>query len=202
MIIGERYEAFGRSEIRWFASMLHEILTLGLLWYVMQRRGLSFSDIGLRLNFKEVAIGPLLYFAATIAYGFIYGFIRAIMASLGAAPPRHTGVGQALFNQLGPFGFMFQFVNPFFEELIVRAYLMTELKYLTGNMALAILGSVVVQCSYHFYQGAPAAISHLGTFLLFSLYYARTNRILAPIIAHMIADVSAALYYSKHLLHS
>src|SRR5438045_123443 len=36
-------------------------------------------------------------------------------------------------------------INPFFEELIVRAYLMTEVKFLTGSATLSIAASVGLQ---------------------------------------------------------
>lgn len=91
--------------------------------------------------------------------------------------------------------FLFQFINPIFEELIVRAYLMTEVKSLTGSTALAVVLSVLLQTSYHFYQGGLLALSLGIVFLIFSLYYARTNRILAPMVAHMIFDVSATWFY-------
>jgi membrane protease YdiL (CAAX protease family) len=90
-------------------------------------------------------------------------------------------------------------VNPFFEELIARAFVMTELKALTRNTAIAIAGSVLLQTSYHFYQGAPAAISHGATFLVFSLYYAKTNRIGAPILAHLLLDLLATVNYMAKL---
>jgi membrane protease YdiL (CAAX protease family) len=90
---------------------------------------------------------------------------------------------------------LFQFLNPIFEELIVRAYLMTEIKALTGSASKAILASTLLQMSYHFYQGAPVAFAHGATFLLWSIYYAKTNRIAPIILAHLYSDVSGTLWY-------
>jgi membrane protease YdiL (CAAX protease family) len=89
-----------------------------------------------------------------------------------------------------------EFVNGFFEELIVRGYLMTEIKRLTGSIFFAVLCSVGVQISYHFYQGGPLAISHIGTFMLFAVFYAKTNRILPPILAHSAIDLNSFLNYA------
>lgn len=86
-------------------------------------------------------------------------------------------------------------INPFFEELIVRAYLMTEVKRLTNRGMAAILVSTVVQTSYHFYQGGAAAIAHGATFLAFSFYYAKTNRIWPVILAHLYSDVGGGMFW-------
>ena len=78
---------------------------------------------------------------------------------------------------------------------------MTRLKELTNSTALAIIASVLFQVSYHFYQGFWTGLSHTGVFLVLSLYYAKTNRILAPILAHMIFDVSSTLIYMLKSAH-
>ena len=105
-------------------------------------------------------------------------------------------VGQYLFGS-GIFftTILFQFINPFFEELIVRAYLMTEVRRLTNSVTKAVLISTVLQASYHFYQGGPAAIAHGAEFLILAIYYAKTNRITPIILAHLYADVGGTLEY-------
>jgi len=80
-------------------------------------------------------------------------------------------------------------VNPFFEELIVRAYAMTEVLGLTGSGALAVLVSVGVQTFYHLYQGIPLALAHGATFSVFSLYYLKTRRIAPVVLAHLYRDL-------------
>jgi hypothetical protein len=45
-------------------------------------------------------------------------------------------------------------VNPFYEKIIVRAYTMPEMEYLTKNNFLAIIFSVALQASCHLYQEA------------------------------------------------
>ena len=59
----------------------------------------------------------------------------------------------------------------------------------------AIAVSVLLQTSYHFYQGVPEALGHGAGFLLFSFYYARTNRIGPVILAHLCGDVIPYLQY-------
>src|SRR5438876_8427813 len=65
---------------------------------------------------------------------------------------------------------VFFLINPWYEELIARAYLMTESFFLLGEKDAAVLLSVILQTSYHLYQGIPAALSIASIFLVFSLY--------------------------------
>jgi membrane protease YdiL (CAAX protease family) len=86
-----------------------------------------------------------------------------------------------------------------FEELIVRGYLMTEVRRFTGSILFAILCSVAVQTSYHFYQGGPLALAHAGGFMVFAGYYAKTNRILPVILAHAAIDMNALVMHALWL---
>jgi len=74
--------------------------------------------------------------------------------------------------------------------MIVRAFLISETTALIGSSALAILFSVLLQTSYHLYQGLPYALAAGVIFLLFSVYYACTRRIVPVIFAHFIWDLS------------
>ncbi len=94
--------------------------------------------------------------------------------------------------------FFFGFLNPFFEEIIVRAYLMTEVRQLTGSGAKAVMVSTALQMSYHFYQGVPMALSDGAAFLVFSLYYSKTRRITPVILAHLYMDVLGTLIFKIH----
>ena len=90
---------------------------------------------------------------------------------------------------------LFVFLNPFFEELILRAYLMTEIKVLTNSTTKAIIASTALQTSYHLYQGVPLALADGALFLIFSIYYARTNRITPIVLAHLYCDTGSTLWY-------
>jgi membrane protease YdiL (CAAX protease family) len=90
-------------------------------------------------------------------------------------------------------GIAFCLLNPFFEELVVRAYLMTEVTALTGSTIWAVILSVVVQFSYHLYYGWAGAISLSFQFLVFALYYAHSRRALPVVLAHGFFDVYGML---------
>jgi membrane protease YdiL (CAAX protease family) len=89
----------------------------------------------------------------------------------------------------------FAVMNPFFEELIVRAYLMTEIQALTKSRTLAIFLSTVVQTTYHLYYGWVRALSMMFLFLVYSLYYSRKQRILPVIVSHGILDLVGLVRY-------
>jgi membrane protease YdiL (CAAX protease family) len=80
-------------------------------------------------------------------------------------------------------------VNPFFEELIVRAYTISELIDLGVNRAVATAISVIVQLSYHLYQGAANVVVLAVMFTIFSLYYSRTRRIVPVVLVHLGFDL-------------
>jgi membrane protease YdiL (CAAX protease family) len=190
-----------RGNFRWWYTICHQVGVLALLWYVLQRRSQNFSDLGLFWKAKEVAVAPVLWFICSIVAYISQLTIRSFGGFPSKSDPNANAAAFLFSNGIGVGTMIFQFVNPFFEELIARAYLITRLKELTNSLALAIITSVVFQVSYHFYQGGWTALSYTGVFLVLSLYYAKTNRILAPILAHMIFDVSATLYYMFKPLH-
>jgi len=183
----------------WTYRIEREVAGLFLVWYLLLRRHKSFRDLGLVWRIDDLAWAVVLILADTISYRLIY---NAIYHAGFTAVPMHAAsqqIGQILFGSgIVLTTILFQFLNPFFEELIVRAYLMTEIKFLTKSTAYAILASTILQTSYHFYQGTPAAVAHGVAFLMFSIFYAKTNRIMPVILAHLYADVNPTFWYMFH----
>ncbi len=181
---------------QWTISALHEIPALGLVWYVLQRRGKTFADLGLIWRAGDFWRSVILRLTGSLAFFAVYYVIYHIGFSNVSHSAASARVGQVLYGAgISIATFLFQFLNPFFEELIVRAYVMTEIKWLTNNTAKAVIISTLLQTSYHFYQGAPMALAHGATFLIWSIYYARTGRIAPIILAHLYSDVGYTLKY-------
>lgn len=187
--------------LRWTHSILHAASCLGLLWYVLARRSKSFRDLGVSWTLKDLGWSVAVYVVASFGFGFVYGFLR----STGLAPTSLSTTSRHVAEHLFPGGvtvvaFVYQFINPFFEESIARGYVMTEVIDLTGSAWKAVALSTLMQMSYHFYQGAPAALSHGAVFLVFSIFYARTRRLAPVILAHLYFDVGSTLLYAlRHL---
>ena len=196
MLCGHNYSMSPRDAFGWIVATVREGSMLGLLWYVLLRRGKSFHYLGLAWTWTDLGWSILLRIAGGLAFTAVYQFIYVTGLTAVSHRAASAHVGQLLFA--GGISFatiLFQFVNPFFEELIVRAYVMTEVKALTGSVAKAIIVSTVLQTGYHFYQGVPAALAHGATFLIWSLYYAKTNRIAPVILAHLYSDLFSTLWY-------
>jgi membrane protease YdiL (CAAX protease family) len=180
----------------WTIRSTREAAALGLLWYILMRHGKSFRDLGLTWTRKDIGWAIILSAVGSLAFRAVYDAIYFGGLTAVSHKAASAYVGNVLFG--GGIFFttiLFQFLNPFFEELIVRAYVMTEVKQLTNSATKAIIISTLLQTSYHFYQGGPAAFGHLTAFLIFSIFYAKTNRITPIILAHLYSDVGGTLWY-------
>jgi uncharacterized protein len=172
---------------RWIIGFFQELTGLCLLGYVLLRRGIRFRQLGLRWSFREVGAGLLVaaasYLIYTVGYSIIHAIYRGIFPSAASAVTLHDVFAHPTIAAIPLF-----LLNPFFEELIVRAYLMTEVRELTGSWVAAAAISVAVQTSYHLYYGWEGALSLAFQFLVFAVYYATTRRITPVIVAHGIFD--------------
>lgn len=187
---GLRPRAPGGGTLRWLNSGLQEIACLALVWYILSRRSVSFKDLGLCWRWKDLGHSLIVWTLGMLAFSIVYGLIYLTGFVSGTGAEANFRVANLLFGaRVSSLAIGFQFLNPFFEELIVRAYLMTEVRQLTNNMPAAVLVSTVLQTSYHLYQGAPLAISEGAIFLAFSLCYAKTNRVTPIVLAHLYLDL-------------
>jgi membrane protease YdiL (CAAX protease family) len=171
-----------------------EIMALLVLGYVLFRQGRGFKDIGFGFEWRDLprSIGVLLlaYLAYIAVYYCIYiGYLVAARPFVLQKPPLVLGV--SLISVL------FMFINPFFEELIVRAFFITELTALTGKAWIAVIVSTAFQAAYHLYQGYIPALMYAGIFLVFSIYYSKSKRIGPVILAHLYMDLSFLLLQAK-----
>jgi membrane protease YdiL (CAAX protease family) len=65
---------------------------------------------------------------------------------------------------------------------------MSELMDMTKSKVLAVVASVLLQSSYHIYQGVLNTMMLSVGFLMMSIYFAKTKRIAPVIIMHLILD--------------
>jgi membrane protease YdiL (CAAX protease family) len=178
------------SNGRWTMGIVQEITALLLLGYVLSRRSLGLTNLGFRWSIRDAGTGILaagLSYAAYVTGSMLVQVVHYSMYGSLATGPTATD----FFAHPSLVAIPFSLLNPFFEELIVRAYLMTEVIQLTGSSVLAVVLSTTVQFSYHLYYGWAGAISLGFLFLALSLYYARTRRALPVIVAHAFFDISA-----------
>lgn len=184
-----------RSAGKWVMGTAHEVAMLALLAYVLARTDRSLRDLGLRWSFRDVGVGAILCIVAYAAY-FTGGILIGMILWISGIHPVHHGTKE-LFGGFSIFALLFSVVNPFYEELIVRAYLMTEITALTGSAALAAIASTLFQASYHLYYGWWAALSLGSQFLALSIYYSRWRRALPLIVAHGVFDLVGVFHLSR-----
>lgn len=161
------------------SRIISSIVPLAVLAYVLYRQGRSLRTIGLTAQASDIPWTLAVLFCSKLLASSIENlFIVYHVTAFKAHPPEWGGF--LTWLSVVP--------SAAREELIVRAYLMTEVAALSGSMALAVIVSVGFQCFYHLYQGVPAALYHAGTFFAFAVFYAYTRRATPVILAHALED--------------
>ena len=178
----------GSQGAGWIFAIVQELVGLLLLWFVLSRRRLRFRDIGLRWSFRDLGIGLVLVVTAYLTY-FVGHFFVHWMHQAWFSSVTGGLTAREVYGHPSIIAIPYSLVSPFFEELIVRAYLMTEVRDLTGSWTLAAALSVAVQTSYHLYYGWEEAISLSFVFLVFSIFYARTRRATPIVLGHGMWDL-------------
>jgi membrane protease YdiL (CAAX protease family) len=178
-------------------GIYESLLALAVLAYVLARRGKSFRDLGLTWRKTDPLVGLGLAFAGYLATSFAWrameGFSQLATGHRIEIPPSH--VAAPSLGLVWSLGFLVTVaVAPFFEEMIARAFTMTEVEALTGSAGLAVAASVLLQTSYHLYLGLPNALAAGATFLVSACYYARFRRITPVILAHALWNLYALLH--------
>ena len=177
------------GNFRYLYVCAQEAGALLLLWYVLRRRGRTFASIGLSVKLRGVGSGIGLGAAGWGVYAASLVLVEVLHKQLlGTYVPRTNPsllFPEASWAVLIPFVFL----NCFVEEAIVRAYLMTELSELTGSIAWAGVVSVLIQVSYHTYQGWLPVTGHVATFAVFSFYYARKRKLFPLYVGHLLIDL-------------
>jgi membrane protease YdiL (CAAX protease family) len=165
-------------KIRLFYGVAFEIIALSVLAYVLFRQGRGFNFLKIAFRWKDIGVSLLLFVLFVTAFLgsyklFTYGQYSPAENN-GPSPGARFSVGAILFA----------LVTPIYEELIVRAYTMSEIKDLTGSGALAVIISVLIQILIRFDGGWEGPLAFGAGFLVFALYYAWHKRITPIILAH------------------
>ena len=183
------------SGLRLLFAVLAEAAGLAVLAYVLWKRRSGFAALTRSPQWTDVPLGIGICLLTWLVSGVVAVLVRLLWTQLTGHRPASVAVGQLLGIHLTRAWLLFLCVNPWFEELIVRGFLMTEVSALAGT-GTAVLASTLVQVSYHLYQGVANAITVGVVFLCFSLYYARTRRLLPIILAHTLMDLLPLLCHA------
>ena len=159
-------------------------LAISVLAYVLYWQGRSLRRIGLTFRKTDLFWTVAIWFFDRLITSAIYQNIH------GFATPKHVPAGYG-----GPLQWLAVIPGAAHEELIVRAFLMTEVAELSGSWAVAVFVSVGFQTLYHLYLGVPAALTVAGGFFVSAVFYASTRRITPVILAHSLHN----FYYLSRL---
>ena len=179
----------------WINATIHEIGILLLLGYILWRSARKFRDIGFQWSLRDAAIGLPVYAISYVSYVVGATLINVICHRITGHYPAQIG-GRQVFGHMPLIALPFHLLNPFFEELVVRAYLMTEIRELTGSVAIAALVSLALQTSYHIYYGWAGMLSVGFIFVVFTGFFMIWRRAFPLVVAHGISDVLA--YFQLH----
>jgi membrane protease YdiL (CAAX protease family) len=175
--------------VTFFIGAGEHALSILLLFYVLFNRNLTYGHIGLGISFKDILYGLGLAILATAVVSISSFILRSIlpMAYANQITARNVSF---LYNGFSWSFLIYLLINPFFEELIVRGYLMTEIFTWSKSKALAIIVSVLIQSAYHLYQGIFQNLILATIFLLYAIFYSKTGKLTPVIVAHLIADLA------------
>jgi membrane protease YdiL (CAAX protease family) len=186
----------GLNNYRFWTGLVREIGILLLFAVLFRRQGRRFSEIGLSFQWLDLLRAAGLTVGSWLVYMFAGTSIGLVYFWSGSQP--HYRDPEKIFGGTLPVLFLvYTIAAPFFEEILVRGYLMTELIGLSWPVWLATLASVALQTSYHLYYGIAGAIIVGATFLVSAIYFAKTRRLTPVILSHLAWDL-AVIYLHWH----
>jgi membrane protease YdiL (CAAX protease family) len=185
------------SNIRLVLGILDEGIGLALFLVLFKRQGRRLQNIGFEFRWTDLpkALGlTVLAFTAMVAMIVTvrHAYFLITLRNLQEGP--RSGFSGASIWLIVPF----LILNAFFEEMLVRGYLMTELIDLRKSVVFAAVISLAVQTSYHLYYGVYGAAMVGCGLAVFAIYYARSRRLMPVILAHMLWDFTTVLSKLHH----
>jgi len=179
-----------RSVEQHVAYLLHYATSFAVLAYVLFRQRQGLRQLGLTADRRDVLPALVLtacgFVPSFVAYRFGHGSYWGVFV--------HPLASLAAGMTLSPLLLATLLIGAAHEELIVRAYLMTEVMALGGSTIFAVLASTGCQTLYHLYQGTEPALIAGCHFLIASIYYAYRRRALPVILSHFLYNVLSTGY--------
>ncbi|MGG1555103.1 CPBP family intramembrane glutamic endopeptidase [Paenibacillus ferrarius] len=173
------------SNLRFGVNVIFELVALILLGVSLKSQRRGFKEFGFTFKLSDLGYAVLLYFLFYVLEIVVFLFIPHLNSE-----PQNV---EFLKRDITLFYFLFILVNPFFEEVIVRAYGITEFLHFFKKEEIAVLVSTLLQTSYHLYQGVIPAIINGLLFFIFSIFFAKKRRIIPIILVHGFFDIYAML---------
>jgi membrane protease YdiL (CAAX protease family) len=156
---------------------------VGLFLYL---RGWRLSNLGAPFKASDPIVMVGLMLATYVVTGLFWQAAVVIEPTLGSESANELMGGKLSLGNV----VLLSVVNPIFEEALLCGYIVTALKERRGFW-FAVNVSVALRVANHLYQGSMGVLSILPLGLLFTVWYARTNRLWPVILAHAAFDLIA-----------
>lgn len=200
-----KYDYAGTNiKISYISQIVQQSLVLVVFFYVLYRQGRGLDYIGLDFSWRDLYRGFIL---VLVFYGvnfFLQMIINIYTILSGGDVLNRLPDNIEMFSQ-GPISIItiiFIIINSLYEEIVIRAYLITEVKDLSNSPTFAVILCVLIMTSYHIYQGLLPLLSIAAIFLIFSIYYVKKKRIMPVILAHTYMNIISfiAIRYLSELI--
>jgi len=177
----------GFSSSRLVSNIFFEILLSVVIGGILYIRGWNFEQLKIKPSLRLTGIGLLLFLGASFASGMAARLVGYFdhkaanhLATLMTGNPNVFSV------------VVLSFINPLYEEILLLGYLVTAIERIK-NVRIAIITSIVIRVSCHFYQGAAGAVGIFVMAVLFTYAFVRLKQLWPMIIAHGIWNLMGLL---------
>lgn len=181
----------GHTNYRFSSGLAHEFAILTLFVCLLRRQGRGLKSVGLSWHWIDLLKGFGLFALSRIASYFFYWRAQSAYYYWNRTYFQFRDYSAIFAGASITLLFVYGFAASWFEELLVRGYLMTELIGVSCPVWLATAVSIALQTSYHLYYGfAGAAWVSIG-FAISAIYFAHSRRLMPVVLSHFFWDLTA-----------
>lgn len=185
------------ANYRFSGGLVREFGILILFICLLRRQGRGLQTIGLKFQWTDLPKGFGLFLLSYLGSYFAYWCAQSAFYFWNQRYFQFRDSTQLYASASGFLLFVYFLAAPFFEEILVRGYLMTELIGVSCPVWIATAASMVLQTTYHLYYGFAGAL-YLGFgFAVSSIYFARSRKLVPVILSHLLWDLTA-MYLNWH----
>jgi hypothetical protein len=189
------------TRYRFVGGITFELIGLLCLYLVLRDQKRSFRDIDLspRVRLTDFAHSFALFVCALFSSGIFYFALLSISALIGRRWQQPFDRSLIFGTTVIVLPVLHALLNPFFEALLVRAFLVTEIEAIYRSTASAVFVSVTLQTSYHLYQGLPV-VTHSRVPLVFLVLRAHSSHSASHTRAHVHGCICPGILLSTSAL--
>ena len=184
------------------STIAFQWLAAGVILWRTSARGIRVAQLGLAIPNPRITIAAAIVLSALILLNQIFSLRR-----IAANPTEISGILPQLALKVFPQDdverlafFALVSTVAVCEEIIYRGFVQFVLQSWAGGPVIAgIVGSTSIFALAHLYQGRRGLVSTFVIGLLFSAIRAWTGSLLAPLMAHFVADLAVGLLAPRKL---